>query len=276
MWEGRQSLGLTDPLGRYDVPDPPDVRTYIMASTQHSPAFLPLATKPPFGSCQQQPNPNPQLWTMRALLTDLVAWVRNDVAPPSGTTPRIADGTMVPADQVKFPLIPANNYGGVPRPAVSTERVYNTLHVLDFGPLYRAGDTSGIITREPPRVGTASYGVLVPQVDADGNDIGGIRSVFVQVPVATYTGWNLGRAGHFEGGMCNLQGSFIPFAVTRAEREATGDPRPSLEERYPTRDAYVAAIRQAADHLVAQRFLLPDDARLLIGQAETRGIRTGP
>ena len=76
MWEGRQSLGLTDPLGRYDVPDPPNVRTYIMASTQHGPASLPLPTEPPFGNCQQQPNPNPQTWTMRALLANLVAWVR--------------------------------------------------------------------------------------------------------------------------------------------------------------------------------------------------------
>ena len=143
---------------------------------------------------------------------------------------------MVAPDQVKFPVIPANDYRGVPRPAVSVQRVYDTLHVLDFGPLYRAGDTSGIITREPPHVGTASYGVLVPQVDADGNDIGGIRSIFLQVPIGTYTGWNLGRAGRFEGGMCNLQGSFIPFAATREQRAATGDPRLSMEERYPTKE----------------------------------------
>ena len=276
MWEGRQSLGLTDPLGRYDVPDPPNVRTYIMASTQHGPASLPLPTEPPFGNCQQQPNPNPQTWTMRALLANLVAWVRYNVPPPPSTTPRIADGTMVAPDQVKFPVIPANDYRGVPRPAVSVQRVYDTLHVLDFGPLYRAGDTSGIITREPPHVGTAGYGVLVPQVDADGNDIGGIRSIFLQVPIGTYTGWNLGRAGRFEGGMCNLQGSFIPFAATREQRAATGDPRPSMEERYPTKESYVAAMRQAANRLMAQRFLLPDDARLLVDQAELQGIRTGP
>ena len=276
MWEGRQSLGLTDPLGRHDVKDPPNVRTYIMASTQHGPAALPLPTKPPFGNCQQQPNPNPQTWTMRALLTDLAAWVRDGITPPPGTVPRISNGTMAAADQIRFPMIPANTYGGVDRPAVSTARVYDTLHVLDFGPLYRAGDTSGIITIEPPQVGTASYGVLVPQVDADGNDIGGIRSVFLQVPIGSYTGWNLGRAGRFEGGMCNLQGSFIPFAATRAQREVTGDPRPSLEERYPTKDAYVSAFRAAADRLVAQRFLLPEDATALINQAESEGIRSGP
>jgi hypothetical protein len=118
--------------------------------------------------------------------------------------------------------------------------------------------------------------VLVPQVDADGNDVAGIRSVFEQVPIGTYLGWNLFRAGYLAGGMCNLQGSFIPFAATRAEREATGDPRPSLAERYPTRDAYVAQFRAAAERLVNARFLLPADAALLVSWAEQEGIRKGP
>lgn len=276
MWEGRQSLGLTDPLGRHDMPDPPNVRTYIMASTQHAPAGLPLPGKPPFLNCQQQPNPNPQLWTMRALLHDFTQWVRDDVAPPPSSVPRIADATMVAPDQVRLPPIPANDYGGTERPAVSTARVYDPLHVLDFGPLYRPGDTSGIITREPPGEGSASYGVLVPQVDADGNDIGGIRSVFLQVPIGTYTGWNIGRQGRFEGGMCNLIGSFIPFAATRAEREATGDARPSIAERYPDPQQYLLAFRAAADRLVAQRLLLPDDANALVAEAERTGIRAAP
>jgi hypothetical protein len=114
------------------------------------------------------------------------------------------------------------------------------------------------------------------QVDADGNDLAGIRSVFAQVPIGTYTGWNLGRKDRFEGGLCNLQGSFIPFAATRAERLAAGDPRLSIEERYPSKDVYVAAFKKAADDLVAQRYLLPEDAKLLIGRAESEGIRTAP
>jgi Alpha/beta hydrolase domain len=276
MWEGRQSLGLTDPLGRRDADDPPEVRTFIMASTQHGPASLPLATHAPFGNCQEQPNPNPQLWTMRALLSALTAWVRDDIPPPASAKPRIADGTLVPADQVRFPAIPANAYGGVERPAASPLRIYDPLHVLDFGPLYRPADSSGVITVEPPHVGSASYGVLEPQVDADGNDLGGIRSVFAQVPIGTYTGWNLGQKDRFEGGLCNLQGSFIPFAPTRAERLAAGDPRLSIEERYPSKDVYVAAFRKAADDLVAQRYLLPEDAKLLIGRAESEGVRAGP
>jgi Alpha/beta hydrolase domain len=276
MWEGRQSLGLTDPLGRTDVADPPNVRTYIMASTQHSPAPLPLAARPPFGNCQQQPNPNPQIWTMRALWTAFTAWVRDGFDPPPSAKPSIADSTLVPPDRVRLPEIPANFYGEVERPAVSPLRIYDTLHVLDFGPLYRAEDSSGIITREPPQVGSGSYGVLEMQVDADGNDLAGIRSVFLHAPIGTYTGWNLGRKDRFENGMCNLQGSFIPFAATKAERIATGDPRLSIEERYPSKDVYLAAFKKAADDLVAQRFLLPDDADALVKTAETEGVRNAP
>jgi hypothetical protein len=138
MWEERQSLGLTDPLGRTDADDPPSVRTYIMASTQHSAAPLPLAARTPFGNCQQQPNPNPQIWTMRALLGALTAWVRDGVEPPPSAKPRIADGALVPPDTVRFPEIPANFYGEVDRPAVSPLRIYDNLHVLDFGPKIRA------------------------------------------------------------------------------------------------------------------------------------------
>ena len=276
VWEGRQSLGLTDPLGQRDVADPEGVRSFIMASTQHGAAALPLPTQAPFGVCQQQPNPNPQRETMRALLSAFTSWVRDGAAPPASTVPRIADGTLVAPHQVRLPPIPANAYRGVQRAAVRALRVHNPLQVLDFGPGYLPADTSGVITIEPPRAGTASYGVLVPQVDADGNDLGGVRSLHLRVPVGTYTGWNLGRADRFEDGFCSLQGSFVPFAATRAERLAAGDPRLSLEERYPTREAYLAAIQQAAADLVARRLLLPEDASRLIAQAEREGVRSGP
>ncbi|MBI3702791.1 MAG: hypothetical protein HY244_02810 [Rhizobiales bacterium] len=275
MWEGRQSLGLTDPLGQRDVADPDNVRTFIMVSTQHGAAPLPLATQQPFGNCQQQPNPNPQIFTMRALLGAFTAWVRDDKLPPNSAVPRIAEGTLTPPDQVRFPPIPANEYGGVSRPAMRFLRVHNPLHVLDYGPFYNAADSSGVL-REPPKVQSAAYGLLMPQVDADGNDLGGLRSLQLQVPIGTYTGWNLGRADRFENGFCSLQGSFVPFARTRAERMTSGDPRPSLEERYPTAEAYAAAVRRAADELVSQRFLLPADAAILMADAALNGIRQGP
>ena len=118
MWEGRQSLGFTDPLGQHDVADPPDVRSYIMASTQHGAPPLPLPTQAPFGNCQQQPNPNPQLWTMRALLTRVHAMgARRRRPPPSLACRASPTETLVPADQVQLPADP-----GQPATAASSDR----------------------------------------------------------------------------------------------------------------------------------------------------------
>lgn len=213
---------------------------------------------------------------MRALLVAFTAWVRDGVAPPPSVTPRIADGTLVAPEDLRFPAIPANQYGGVARPAVRFLGVTNPLRVLDFGPDYRAADSSGIVTVEPPRSGDRTYRLLVPNVDADGNDVAGIRAVHLEAPIGTYTGWNLGRAGRFEDGFCSLQGSFVPFARSRTERLATGDPRLSLEERYPSSEAYIAQVRRASEALVARRFLLPEDAAQLVAEAEKGGIRAAP
>jgi len=274
IWEGRQSLGLTDPLGRVDAKEPANVRSFIMASTQHGPAGLPLPASPAL--CQQQSNPNPHTWTMRALLSNLTGWVRDGKAPPASVTPRIADGTLVAPDQVRFPFIPANSYGGVNRPAVRYAGMVSQLHVNDYGPLYRNGESSGITTQEPPKSGTASYGVLVPQVDQDGIDIAGVRNVYLGAPIGSYTGWNSFKPELFEAGFCNFQGSFIPFAATKAERNATGDKRLSLEERYPTKDAYVTAVKTSAEALVAARMLLPADAARLTAEAQEKGVRSAP
>src|SRR5471032_3032947 len=276
MWELRQSLGFTDPLGTSDLTEPANVRSYIMASTQHSPAVLPLPVKEPFGFCQQQPNPNPHAWTMRALLSHLTAWVKDGAEPPPSSRPTLAAGNLVAPDQVRFPRIPATNYGGVMRPVVKFTADNDPLHVQDYGRDYNAADTSGIISGDPPKLSAARYGTLVAQVDADGNDLGGIRNVFVEVPIGTYTGWNYFNKDFFEDGFCTLTGSFIPFASTKAERLAAADPRPSIEERYPTKEAYVAAFKKAAENLVSQRFLRPDDAIRLVSQAERDGIRSAP
>jgi hypothetical protein len=276
MWELRQSLGFTDPLGTRDLDEPANVRSYIMASTQHAPAVLPLPAKEPFGACQQQPNPNPHNWTMRALLTHLAAWVKDGAEPPPSSRPTIAAGNLVAPDQVRFPRIPANAYGGVTRPAVKFVADNDPLHVQDYGKDYNAADASGVLSGDPPKLSTARYGTLVAQVDADGNDLGGIRNVFAAVPIGTYTGWNYFNKEFFEDGFCTLSGSFIPFAPTKQERLATADPRLSIEERYPTKEAYVAAFRKAADDLVAQRFLLPDDATRLVAEAERDGVRSAP
>ncbi|MCK9730344.1 alpha/beta hydrolase domain-containing protein [Pseudomonas syringae] len=276
LWEGRQSLGLTDPLGLRDAHEPENVRTFIMASTQHAPPSLPLPANPPFGLCQVQSNPNPHTWTMRAAFINLVSWVRDDTTPPASIKPSVADGTLVPADRVSFPLIPATNYGGVTRPELRYTGAVNSLQVLDFGPGFRPEDSSGILTNEPPKSGVGSYGLLVPQVDADGIDVGGVRDVYLGAPIGTYTGWNTFRPEFFDGGFCNFQGSFLPFAATKKERIVAGDPRLSLEERYPTKEAYVSAVSKAADSLVEARMLLPEDRERLVKEAQEKGVRVGP
>ena len=133
-----------------------------------------------------------------------------------------------------------------------------------------------MITIEPPNRGDALYGIRTLQVDEDGNDLGGVRGLHLQVPIGTYTGWNLGRRDRFEDGFCSLQGSFIPFARTKQERLDAGDQRLSIEERYPNKEAYVTAVRGAANRLAAARLLLPDDAKRLVGEAESEGIRLAP
>jgi len=127
------------------------------------------------------------------------------------------------------------------------------------------------VMAEPPR-GGAAYPLLLPQVDADGNHIDGLRNTAVQVPLGTHTGWNVRKAGFSEGDSCDLLGSFIPFFRTKAERLAAEDPRPSLEERYPSHDSYVEKVSAAAARLVADRFLLPQDAELLVSQAKVAAV----
>jgi hypothetical protein len=211
--------------------------------------------------CQQLNNPNPQAQTLRALLVDLRQWLELGVPPPPSAIPRIADGTLVPSSQTGFPNIPGVTYSGL----------VDSAPVLNFGLHFIGFDERGIISIEPPQV-LGQYTVKVPRTDADGNDLAGVRPVATRAPIATGTGWNLQRAPYAEGELCGLNGSWIPFKTTQAERLASGDPRLSLQERYGTHEGYVAAVRRAAAQLVAQRFLLPDDARALIQEAQASSI----
>jgi hypothetical protein len=206
IWEGRQSLGLTDPPGRRDLHEGKFVRTYIMGSTQHGSAPFP----PTFGNCQQQTNPNPQRETMRALWVAFTDWIKDGVRPPPSRVPMIRDRTLVHPEEVAFPYIPANDYDGVSRPAVKFLALANPLHVLDFGPLFDHEDESGMVSNHPPLVSEAEYTILVPQVDGDGNDLGGILSTAVQAPLATYTGWNLGREGLWEDSSARCRAATSP------------------------------------------------------------------
>ena len=216
--------------------------------------------------CQQRPNYKPYQPALRALLPQLLAWAQRGEPPPVSRYPRIADGTLVPPDQVStgFPHIPGVTYNGV------VMEVPN----FDRGASFDSARESGAISVLPPqpqRVAT-QYVVLVPKVNSDGNEIDGIQSVTLQAPLGTYTGWNLRGAGFSEGDLCFLNGSFIPFAATRAERQGSGDPRPSLQERYHDHAGYVVAVRAAAARVQAQGFLLPQDAHAAIAAAQASAV----
>ena len=135
---------------------------------------------------------------------------------------------------------------------------------LNFGP------DRTVPTVIPPEVG-GEYPSLVSSVDADGNELGGVRLPAIAVPLATYTGWNvrhpdIGGAGQTLAPGGTVVGGAIPFAVTRAERLASGDPRPSIEERYGSREEYLARVRESGEALVASGFMLAEDVDVVVGQ----------
>ena len=243
---GRNSLVVADGLGKIDLPVPENVRLYYFASTQHVPTL-----KPDYGICKHLGNPNPYRETARALLVAMQGWIGEGKLPPPSRFPRVSDGTLVspvPEAAFGFPKIPGVTYTGK----------HNELHIKDFS-LQPAQNIPG-----------KSYTVLVPKVDADGNDVAGVRSVAVQVPVATYTGWNQRRAGFMEGEFCDLRGSYVPFAKTASERGS--DPRPSLQERYGSQAGYVARVEEAAQKLVTEGFLLSDDAARIVQEARQSNL----
>ena len=254
------SLNLADGLGR-PVPIPDTVRLYLMSSFQHGGITPPVTAPGPRGICQNPTNVAYQGPTARALLMALDAWADRGIKPPRSRVPDVRNDTLVPLDQARaaFPAIP-----GVQFPPFM-----NTLEVLDFGP--ELAPQGGRLTILPPLVGP-SYAVLVPQVDRDGMDIAGIRPMEIRVPLATLTGWNMRAPGFRQGNLCGLSGSFIPFATSKAERLAAGDPRKSLEERYKDHDGYVKAVGKAAKKLVHEGFLLEEDAEAYIRAAEASNV----
>lgn len=191
------------------------------------------------------------------MLVALQQWVATGEKPPPSYYSRLDHKSLVPLAGFVFPKIP--NVTG-------PEGIFNTRFVYDRGPQYDADDVSGIIATEPPSP-SAQYPALVPQVDADGNDIDGLRSVTLQVPLGTYTGWNVRAAGFSEGDACDLTGGYVPFALTKAQRVQSGDHRPSLQERYGTLADYTKLATAAAEDLVSRRLLLKSDRAAAIQSA---------
>jgi len=264
-WQAYMALNTTDSFGIHDLVLPPEVRIYHFAGTMHgggSPTALPGTVPAIPGNCQLPTNPNPFIPAQRALLVALHEWVVNGTEPPPSMYSRLAAGTLAPASAIVAPYVPAVNFTVA---GLAAQKFY-----LDRGPAFNVADISGVMA-EPP-VASGAYSLLVPAVDGDGNDVDGLRDVFMQVPLGTYTGWNPRKAGFSEGDSCDLTGGYIPFFHTQAERNAVNDPRPSLEERYPTHADYVAKVTAAANSLVAQRLLLPQDRDRAISQANAAAI----
>ncbi len=254
-WAKAGSLLHTDTQGR-DLPDVPEVRHYLLASLPHSRGRGPTGR----GLCQQPQNPLVANATLRALLVAMNDWATDGKEPPPSRVPRVADGTLVaplPQAGVGFPNIPSVTYNG-------------RLHegdLFDFG----ASFSKGVLSVVPPRRVGAPYPALVPKTDVDGNDIAGVRTVDIEVPLATFTGWAL-RAGAAAGDGCDASGQQIDFPRTKADRLASGDPRLSIEERYPTHEEYVAKVTAAANRLERDRFLLAEDVRRAIARASQSAV----
>jgi hypothetical protein len=268
FWFVKGSLGIAGTSGKDDIPLPANVRRYYMASTNHTGGADNFSLEqPPVASCMLPANPLPWIETERALLADMLDWIAKGTLPPPSAYPRVTDGTLVPATAaaMAWPAIP-----GAPSP----DGVMNSVLDYDFGPDFRYNDHSGIIDNVPPPVKRV-IPTLAAKVDADGNEIGGVRALLLQVPLGTYTGWNPVSSGVLKGQECQLQAGTIPFARTKAERTAKGDPRPSLEERYGNLSHYYSLAIEAASKLVAQRFLLPGDADREIRQMLNDMLKSG-
>jgi hypothetical protein len=192
-------------------------------------------------------------------MVSLNRWITEGVEPPASAYPRISDGTLVSPDKVKFAKIP----NVIDPTSTNIHKAYR----VDYGPDFT---TKGIVTQEPPKVGSA-FPMLVPQVDTDGNDIPGIRMPEIAVPLATYLGWNFmnERSGP-SNQLASLTGSFIPFARTRTDRERANDPRPSIEERYQNKDAYLELITKSANELALKGYMMKEDIPRIVQQAGAR------
>jgi hypothetical protein len=240
-WQKGASLIHTDSGLRRDLKLAENSRAYLIAGTQHGGR---PGVDPRPGPCVNPRNWHSATPALRALFVALEDWVTQDVAPPPSRVPSLAAGTAVTADQVALPKVA----GFAVAPGAN--------------PILPPVDWVDPPETSPP----APYTTFVSAVDGDGNELAGIRLPQIAAPLGTHTGWNVYQAQPDE--LADRDGSFIAFARTKAERDAVGDPRPSLAERYGSRDAYVERVREAAAALVAERLLLQADADAFVTAAE--------
>jgi hypothetical protein len=265
---------------RQDLPLPPNVRRYYIGSSTHGggaggfdssvpgaglPVAGPACPGNNYGTGVLPANPLPHTETVNALRVHFRNWVMKDVAPPPSRWPRLADGTLAAAhkDAIGFPTLPPL------RPTVPEPDFIMPVLDYDWGSGFQAADGSGVAAKAPPPIRQV-LPMFAPKVDADGNELGGVPVVLLGAPLGTYLGWNITAGGarpFHQGQICNYAGGMVPFARTAAERQASGDPRPSLEERYRSHDGYVDAVRKSAERAQEAGFLLKDDAERLVREA---------
>jgi Alpha/beta hydrolase domain len=240
--------------GKHDAPISDNVRIYHFTGLQHFSGPFPPA-KGKLDLLGQQPqSPLPVKYFWRAMIANMDAWVRNGLLPPPSSYPKIADGTLVPLQDYAPPAIP-----GVNRPHEA-----NQAWRVDFGTDWR----DGILSIQPPKV-SEPFPVLVPQVDADGNERDGVRLPEITVPLATYASWNLRDPSiGAPDQRVSFELSYLPFPKTAAERQTTGDPRKSIAERYSDRETYLTRYHAAVEDLVKQRWILPEDRDAIVHRGE--------
>jgi Alpha/beta hydrolase domain len=265
IWYSRGSVGIAGTKGKEDLRLPRNVRRYYHASTTHGGGGGGFAVAQPAIAGQMLArNPNPQTEIRRALFIALTDWVTEGKRPPRSDYPRVSDGTLVPATAtaMHWPKIP-----GAPTP----DNVINVLMDYDYGPDFRYNDQSGVMTNVVPPIKQ-----IIPtpaaKVDEDGNEIAGVKSVLLQAPLGTYTSWNPVASGPLMGNEASLAAGYIPFAMTKAERVASGDPRRSIEERYGSQEGYDCVVRHVATQEVRKGLLLQEDADRLIAQAAASNV----
>lgn len=263
-WVKAASLLHTDLQGN-DLPDPDNVRFYLVSGMQHG-------SGGGAGVCQQLQNPTRPEPVLRALFVALDEWVTRGASPPASNVPRRKSGTAALAVSTPGMLtgvVPQAALGWPGIPGVAYNGLVTVRHCFDYGPLFY----KGIITRYPVHTESSpAYQNFVSKVDRDGNEVAGIRLPPVAAPIATLTGWALRRAGFGLDEGCEAAGQSIPFKTTKAERITSGDRRLSLEERYGTHGRYVEAVAKAAGSLEVQRLLLHDDVKLYIQAAEESNV----
>jgi Alpha/beta hydrolase domain len=262
-WQLHDSLNVVDGRGR-PVAIPSNVRLYFVGNTAHgfiSGSFL--YPTPGTSTLCEYPTPASGLnWeTLRASLRNLDRWADRGIEPPPSNYPSLSNGTLValPQAAASFPMIPE----------VSFPTVYDTYQLLIFGPLFNS--LGGILAIQPPLNGP-NYVVLLPRSDKDGIQLAGVHQIESRVPLGTSTGWNIRTPNHRGPNLCSLTGSYFPFAITKAQRQANGDPRPSLQELYRSHAGFVNAVTTAANQLVNERFLLDVDAEADISAADASNV----